>query len=213
MAKVDMNNLPGNSNIERESKAEAQRKVDLRLDRPKQKQIAKVKVRNSPGRKFLKAFIDDDVKDVKGYVLFDVIIPTMKETFYKIVTGAMEMTLWGEVNKASRDNRARRSYVSYDRVSSQQRDIPDRGRRDKDRYQFEEFLFESRDAAEEVLSNMVDLTIDYGECRVSNYLDMVGITSEFTDEYWGWRNLSSASTKRVHGGYIIDLPKPVNLKE
>ena len=44
---------------------------------------------------------------------------------------------------------------------------------------------------------------------VADLYGLVGIDSEYTDNKYGWTNLSSASIKATRDGYILDLPRPV----
>ena len=44
---------------------------------------------------------------------------------------------------------------------------------------------------------------------IGDLYDLVGMTGDFTDNKWGWDNLSRASTTRVRDGYILVLPRPV----
>lgn len=170
-----------------------------------------LKKKKSIGRRIMDTFIGEDIDDVGSYILHDVLIPAAKSTISEMVEGGIEMLLFGE-KKGSRTRRSGdRSYVSYDRYSSRGRDR-DKDRREvssknRARHDFDEILLKTRGEAEEVLSNLVDLTIDYGEARVSDFYDLVGISSNYTDNEYGWVDLSSASVSRVRDGYIINLPK------
>lgn len=75
------------------------------------------------------------------------------------------------------------------------------------RHDFDDILFESRGEAEDVLSYLVDLTIDYGVASVADFYDLSGIESQFTDNKYGWTNLRDACIDRVRNGYIIRLPQ------
>jgi hypothetical protein len=123
------------------------------------------------------------------------------------------MLLFGE-RKGSKTRRDKdRSYVSYNSYSSRDRDRDRRddrrelSQRDRARHNFDDILISSRGEAEEVLSHLVDLTIDYGQASVADLYDLVGITGEFTDNKWGWTDLRSASVSRVRDGYLLNLPR------
>ena len=77
--------------------------------------------------------------------------------------------------------------------------------RNRSRHNFDDIILDSRGEAEEVLSHLVDLVDDYGMASVADLYDLVGITSNFTDNKYGWTNLSSASVSRVRDGYLIDF--------
>ena len=74
---------------------------------------------------------------------------------------------------------------------------------------FCDIVLDNRGEAEEILSQLVDLTIDYGAASVSDLYYMVGIASNHTDQKWGWKDLSSAYVARVRDGYMLKLPKTI----
>jgi len=155
-----------------------------------------------------------NASEVTHYVIWDVVIPAAKTTISEMVSGGIEMLLFGET-KSRRTTRDRgKSYVSYDKrfTAAPRRDERETtASRNRARLNFNDIILDSRGEAEEVLSALVDLIETYGIACVSDLYDMVGITSAFTDEKWGWTNLSSASVGRVREGYLIDLPKPVEI--
>ena len=73
---------------------------------------------------------------------------------------------------------------------------------------YDDVVIESRAEAEEVLSNLIELIEQYDVAKLSDFYDMVGIDSDFSDEKYGWTNLSRATVSRVRDGYTIILPKP-----
>ena len=133
-----------------------------------------------------------------------------------MVKGSFKMALFGDEkgssNRTSRDNGV--SMVSYNNYSSNQR--PDSRTRDvvprnKSRHNFDDIILASRGEAEEVLSHLVDLVLDYGQATVADLHDIVGIPIEYTDNKYGWQSLSRAEVQRVRDGWLIVLPKPVQL--
>jgi hypothetical protein len=205
--------FPSNSHREKEeTKKEETKKVN--------KVVTGVVVqrKKSLGKKFVETFIGEDINNVGAYILYDVLIPAAKDTIADIVKGGIEMLLFPS---EKRNNRTRReggkSYVSYNNFSSsrdrdrreERRTISQQGRA---RHNFDEIILESRGDAEEVLNCLVDLTIDYGQATVADLYDAVGMTGNFTDNKYGWTDLSSASASRTrNGGYVLNLPKPVLL--
>ena len=77
--------------------------------------------------------------------------------------------------------------------------------------EFDDIILATRDEAESVLNRMYDLLGDYKMVTVAELYTMVGISGDFTNENWGWRNLQSAKIRRVRDGYLIDLPRPEEL--
>lgn len=170
-------------------------------------------------KKITETFIEDDSKSVGDYVIHDVMVPAAKSMVSDMISGGIEMLLFGG-RRGSRTMRDRgRSYVNYNSASyrGMSRDVPTRHEREmgrsmsysgRSRHDFDEIILETRGEAEEVLSHLVDLTLDYDVATVADLYDLVGITSNFTDNKYGWTDLGRASVSRVRGGYVIDLPRP-----
>lgn len=216
-------NFPSNSHKQKETvKEEESKKVNKVVTG---KVVTK---KQSMGKKFMKNFISEDVDNVGDYIIHDVLIPAAKDTLYDIFRGGidvlkngLEIALLGDrrPSRSSRrdSGRSRVSYNSYyDKKDSRERDRDkDRGR-DRDRrnskHNFDDITLETRGEAEEVLNHLVDLTIDYGQASVSDLYDLVGITGSFTDNKYGWEDLSKASVSRTRDGYVLNLPRTMVLE-
>jgi hypothetical protein len=171
--------------------------------------------KRSFGKKMAETFLEDDTKSVTSYILHDVLIPAAKAMISDMVGGGIEMLLFGERRRGSssirRDgSRSYTSYGSYYRSDSRD-NRPPSGREisktARARHEFDDVVLDTRGEAEDVLSRLVDLTMDYGQATVADLYDLVGITGSFTDNKWGWTDLRSASVSRVRDGYLINLPR------
>lgn len=172
-----------------------------------------IKREKNVGKKISESFLGDDSRDVGNYILHDVLIPALKDTISDMVSGGIEMLLFGKTG--SRPGRGSRSsagpgrinYSAYSKNPSERagaHKISDRGRRTHD---FDEIILEKRAEAEDVISCLVDLIADYEMASVADLYDLVGIPSNYTDNKYGWTNLSSAGVRRVRNGYLLDLPR------
>lgn len=165
----------------------------------------------SPFKRLKENFVEEDSQTVKQYIFFDVILPGIKNIIADSLINTINMLLFGEGKSNSNVKRnGSRSIIHYDKPSYRQDSRPKRtlSSKGRARQDFKEIEMESRGEAEEVLSQLVDLTIDYEEATVSDFYGLVGITPNYNDEKWGWKDLSMASVKRVRNGYIVDLPSP-----
>ena len=80
-----------------------------------------VKVVNGPvktkkkslGRRFSETFIGEDKETVKSYLLFDVIVPAVKDTISELVKSAIDMILFGDTKASNVRRRGGASYTSY----------------------------------------------------------------------------------------------------
>lgn len=158
----------------------------------------------SLGRKFSETFLAEDLNSVKGFIIFDVIVPAIKETVSNVVSNAVEMLLFGDVRSVGKKkNETYTSYSNYYKKDNRR----DRGK-SASVYNYREIIFDSRGEAEDVLGNLVDIAYEYGSASIADLYDLVGVTGSFTDNRKGWSNLASAKVCRARGGgYIIDLPR------
>lgn len=208
---LDIGNIQSNSNNKRQPIEE---KVETHVDKPV---VAGVKTKES--KKLFGIFSKQDVKDIKDYVVYDVVIPSVKDTVSQVVSNAVDMMLFGEVRNRSRSrsSRGQSTYTSYnsmyDRPRSDRRDRPDREERPSRSSEPRELVFETRSEAAQVLDAMQDILDQYKICTVADMYDLVGITGSFTDNNWGWDDLRTARVVRSgRDGYSIELPRTISLK-
>jgi hypothetical protein len=180
----------------------------------------KVQRRKKPlGRRFAETFVAGEADSVGRYVLFDVIIPAIKDIIADVVSQGIEKMLYGEARSTSRRTgyRPGAAHVSYNRYSSSPPWNRDRDKREESRpisrrsrasHDFDEIVLATRAEAEEVLSQLFELVSKYEQATVSDLYNMVGITPAFTDEAWGWTDIRGVGAVRVSNGYLLDLPKP-----
>ena len=75
-------------------------------------------------------------------------------------------------------------------------------------HDFSEIELESRDEAYLVIDRLGDIIEEYGLATVADLYDLCGITTEYTDENWGWTSARYMSVIRSRRGYMLQLPKP-----
>ena len=164
------------------------------------------KIKQNKMHKFADVFIAEDAKNVKSYILTDVLIPTIKNAIVDVVTNGVNMIFFGGTRPRDRGSNA--SKISYSSYYDQRR-YPDRRPIEisKPRYNYDEIVLESRGEAEEVLTRMCELIDTYQMVKVADLYDLVGISCDYTANNYGWTNLRNASIERVRDGYILKLPK------
>lgn len=178
----------------------------------------KVVERKKPlGRKIAETFAGDDAQSVGSYILFEVIVPTVKSMISDAVSQGVERLLFGggtQRNPSSRGSSGGR-YTSYNKMyrsSERDRDSPRQiSNKARASHNFTEVVLDSRGEAEMIIDNLIELINDYDVATVADLYDLVDIAGEFTDEKWGWTDLRGASVRRVREGYLLDLPRAVLL--
>ena len=74
---------------------------------------------------------------------------------------------------------------------------------------YKRIVLETREDAEEVLDNLSNAIDEFGVVSISDLYEFVGIKSEYTDNKYGWTNISSAKAIPVSDGYLLKLPKAI----
>ena len=188
-------------------------KTEALTDRKKVEKVVHGRVRTKPKSgisKITDIFISEDAANVKSYIVMDVLVPAVKKAISDIVRDGIDMILYGE--SRGRKSGSASGYVSYrDYSRSDDRDRF-RDSRSRSSYAHDDIVLDSRGEAEEVLTRMDELIDTYGNVSVADLYDLVGKSSEYTDNKYGWTNIRNAEPIRVRDGYMLKLPKalPIN---
>jgi hypothetical protein len=163
---------------------------------------------------FSEAFFGDQAENVVGYVLSEIVLPSIKTLISDMIGSSVDMFLFGENRTSSRGrkkggNGSVISYGSfYQNISAAKNNRP--GFRPGHR--FDDIILEDRGEAQDVLDNLIDLLDTYDQVSIGDLNELVGLEGKHTDNKYGWTNLSKADVRRVNGGYLLDLPRPVELE-
>lgn len=173
-----------------------------------------VKVRKkSTARKLAEVFLSEDIPNVGDYLIFDLLVPAIKDTVVNLLTGGVEMLFYGKA-AGRRRNGKNGTIVTYDQMYSNNsnRVIANRSV-GRSIYDVMDVIFEDRGKAELVLDQMMEYIDRYKEATVYDFYDACGVTSaNYNDRYWGWKDLRGAIVTRARGGWIINMPEPQQLK-
>lgn len=179
-------------------------KINTVDDKNKVDKIVKGKVKTKKKNSILASFINDDLQDIKKYIVEDVLIPTIKKTITDVVKNSIDMFFYGEVSRSNRSNSSRISYSSY-----YDRDREPRSRRNS--LLIDDIVLESRAEAEEVLDRLDEMIEEFGMASVLNLYDLIGVTAPFTADKYGWTDIRNATAVRVRDGYLLKLPRVMPL--
>ena len=175
-------------------------------------QGTKVSKSKSKARQIAEIFVGGDLKETAEHVRDDVAIPALKNFLYDSLSEGLQRILWGETRNDRRRNSTHRDYVGYSRRAREPRPMQQTTTRYSRVAQgFDDVVLATRTEAESVLSRMYDLIESYKMVTVAEFYSLVGISAEFTDENWGWRDLRSANIQHIRDGFRINLPKPEEL--
>lgn len=165
--------------------------------------------KKSIGERLTDSFLAANGEDIKERVIFDWVIPGIKNILEDIV----HMLLFGD-KPDSRITRSRGesriSQVRYDKYYDKRRErdeyIPQKKSRNP------ELIFGTRADAEDVLTRMFDLLSEYGRVTVKDLYSLADMPTDFAMSNWGWRDLTGSSVVEVRGGYLIKFPRSEELR-
>lgn len=201
-----MENYEPNSRLSKERRAEA-----AKNDKPKAEKVISgtVKTRENKSRKFLGNFITSDANSVWEAIFTDVLVPSLKKLLSEGINTAADLFLYGE-SRGRRDGRSdsKVSYRKYyDDRYGDRRESERRSTSVRSRFDYNELVYETRGEAQMVLDHMRDTIDEYGLVSVADMYDFSGASAPFTSHDYGWTSLRAAEVRRVHDGYVLDLPK------
>ena len=162
----------------------------------------KVKTKKNEGRKFMNMFISEDAKNVKSYIVLDVLVPAIKKAILDIVTDGADMILYGGSHGGKRKSGNKVSYRSYYDDKKDDKDY-----RSKGRFDYDDLVFDSRSECEAVREQMVEIIDQYGFVTVADMYDMADLPAPYTSSKYGWTNIRTAEIIRGRDGYVLKLPK------
>lgn len=167
-------------------------------------------------------FIAEDARDVGDYILWDILVPTIKRTIRDIIVGSADRVFLGTGVSSSSNSLYRERGVTYvrrtdygasSRVSTAKAPKVENRMSPPVNFGLDQIVFDNYEDASSVLERLVDYLDTYGKATVDDYFDLIGKSAPFTAQNWGWRSLSSATIINTAGGYFIKLPKPIITKE
>ena len=73
-------------------------------------------------------------------------------------------------------------------------------------------MFTTRSEAEDVLNHLISICDRRGVVTVGDLYNLASMSTSYTEENWGWRDLRNARVVHIRSGYILDLPRPEDIR-
>lgn len=204
-------NIPSNSN--------ASKKSDRKFEKASTPKVKTVK--KSGAKKLADIFIQGDIQQVRHTIIYDMIIPAGKNLLMSVADSALRMILFNDAsrpgsysaptwyNPPQNSSVPRTSYSSYYVQNRQNTPV---GYQNVGYSTDSEQIFPDRATAESILLDMRNAIAEYGEVSVGDFYDLIGVSSSYVDNAYGWKDLNSAGIRPVAGGFVIDFPRAVALR-
>ena len=178
-----MPEYPDNSHSARENTSPPSKRVEKVVNG-----TAKTR-KQSEVKKFAGIFMPDEVGDVKTFIITDVVIPGLKNAIADVVS----IVLFGEAGRIGTRN--------YN-----QRPRPVSG------FEFDDIIFDNRGDADLVLDQLESAIANYGMASVLDLYDLAGLTCQnYMADKYGWTDIQSARVARTRDGYILQLPRAIQI--
>jgi hypothetical protein len=199
-----MEDYKPNSNLSKQQKAETERN-------PRAQKIVSGTVitkKPSKAKKITSEFIQEDVGNIKNYVVFDVLIPSLKKMIFEGVTNAFGMLLGQNSAKRNTTSSSGISRISYGRYYDSPTYAQPRINHGTT-FDFDNIILSSIGEANAVLTQMDDILEQYKIVTVADLYDLLGLVPPHTANNYGWTDLRTARADRVSEGYLLRLPRAV----
>lgn len=182
--------------------------------------------RKTVGKRFAAIFTGVSLKEIVDDAIDQAIIPGIKGMLLNAGERALDRVFGNGIGNGNRiPNAAARTmvtnvaHVAYNKFSAPNAATvrPDQApmmmsRRGQSVHNFEEIGFATRKDASIVLDLMYDRLQNYGSVTVAEFYAWADVRGNFTDNNWGWRELTGAGpTLARDGKYVLNLPLPVPL--
>lgn len=220
---LDLDQFPGNAHKEAGQETKETKSYESGDMKRGKKINGKASVKKkSAGRVAAEKFLMKDLGMVKEHMIDDVIKPNLYIGLSDVLHGLIDIIFSETVANGIRRGGKKKqieydkaSYRDYNRASGIGRSVggnaPLRAKR-KSR-DIDDLYLESQGDAITVLDDLRWRISEYGEATVYDLYDAVGVSTDYTDQSWGWTNLDEADAVRVRGGsYLLRLPRPKHLK-
>ena len=200
-----------------EYKSNSNRSKELtRIDPPEEKRVEAVatgKIKKKSGfRKITDLIIQDDVENVKSYILMDVVVPSIKKAIADTVKDGIDMLIYGSP-RGSSSNSGYTYRRDYRRMSEERVSTPRARYQNGSFFDFDDIVFPTRTAAENVLIKLDEMIDEYKIASVADFYEIAGIHdySQWTYNKFGWTDIGTAKIVRSYDGWVIKMPKALPL--
>jgi hypothetical protein len=200
-----------NMRVQKDNNEEVEAKEKVQIEKIVSVQPKKVK-KSLIGRLVSGVVGPDGLPGIGSYVNEEIIKPAIKNIIVDAVTSGINMVMYGEKGGANRGGyrpnvgsrnslQPRTNYRAASEHTERPIARPARGGVD-------EYSFELRDEAAQVLVSLTEYADMYDVVSVADYYDTIGIKPKFTDNNVGWTidSITRATIMPIRGGYIIKFP-------
>ena len=132
-----------------------------------------------------------------------------------VTKAVVSIVLFGEAGRIGTRKNAG-SKVSYQRYYDDPRRDDRRNYNQRPRpvagFEFDDIIFDNRGDADLVLDQLESAIANYGMASVLDLYDLAGLTCQnYMADKYGWTDIQSARVARTRDGYILQLPRAIQI--
>ena len=155
--------------------------------------------------KFVRKVFSDDVSKIGTHLVDEVVVPSIKKLMTESGKTVLDWIFYGI--SGSKQSSSTIGHVSYAKYYDSSKPPVEPSSYRANVYTVNDIIYNERGEAEEVLMKLKECIERYGMVSVGDYYDMISQKFTYTDQKYGWRDISSAEIIRVRDGYKIQFPK------
>lgn len=161
------------------------------------------------------AFIAEDIDVVAKSIWSDVVVPTIKQGIFDVISNGIKMLMWGDKAPKPGYPGSKFTYggvtTAYGSFFSQPQQMTP-AKQHMATYSYDDLTFKTRSDAQSVLDVLDEQISRYGRVSVGDLYDAAGVTPDQTAYNYGWENLKSAEVYPCPGGFHIKFPRAKVIK-
>ena len=169
-----------------------------------------------------RSMVADDVQNVGDFVVTDILVPALRNLLYDVIVGGAGRTIFGTA-AARRPGmnpglfgtaqNLKTAYHNASNPAASTAPAPQgMSKQAQARFDFSEISLTDHSEALYIIELLKQRVGEYGTASVADLYDLLGHTGAFTDQNWGWTDLTNARVHQNRNGFVLDLPHPVPLK-
>lgn len=204
-------NYPSNSNVSKQKREEEHIVIA-------QGRVAEKKT--GIGAMLKESFLAGDARQAREHVFKHIFAPDLRAMLFNGIVAFISVMVFGEDRSKRITGSSNPYYTStlnfnsntnYTAYSAKGRNVPDEKRA---MHEFNNVVFDTEDEARRIYEFLVDWCKRYDTVSVYKYYEAAKVQNDYTLKDWGWDDLRERDIKVIEfdGGFMPDLPTPINLK-
>lgn len=162
-------------------------------------------------KRFFDFLFAESPKAVSRKIASDVVMPRVKQGVEEALNSFISGVLWSgnRPTGMTAGSIMRGGGMNYSAISTGGSSLLQaRQATEQKRLSYEDLVFPTQDGAELVLANLFDLMNQYRVVAIGDLNDLVGNTSQISDNSYGWNTFDGARISKDRNGFRLELPRP-----